>query len=165
MNIVQSTAKTLITKLLHQWQSRKYCKIYDNDHDNDSIFDSLYQHLRIFRRIKHLHVELHTDISYTNDKFLKWKATYGKEFKTCTMLCGRVSFCHFSSSESWLELQLNSMDYKFDRWKMWLSSFMTEASKRHYLVKQMVVWFLTLETVTFINMKRQGRFSMEKADI
>ena len=57
------------------------------------------------------------------------------------------------------------MDYKFDRWKMWLSSFMTEASKRYYLVKQMVVWFLTLETVTFINMKRQGRFSMEKADI
>ena len=53
----------------------------------------------MFFQIKHLHI----DISNTHDEYLKWKATYDREFKTYVMLYYKVLFCHFFPNESWPE--------------------------------------------------------------
>ena len=44
---------------------------------------------------------------------------------------------------------------------MWLIA----ASARHFLLKQMLAQFPTLKTVTIIDAKRQGRFSMVEDEI
>ena len=153
VNIVKSTINYLITKI---------CS------NNDPVAISLCQHLRIFPRIKHLHLELRTDgVEDIMPEFLKWRATYGSKLKTCTMLYawGLCQLAANETSSAGTMRQPPISEYHFRSPMKWLKLCMAAALERHRLVKHVVAQFPTLETVTITDSKRRGRFYMAEGDV
>ena len=98
-------------------------------------------------------------------EFLKWKATYGSELKTCTVLCAQ-GLCQLATNETSHAGTMRQPLLLADEFKSpTLKSCMTAASERHRLVKQVVALFPTLKMVTITDSNRQGRFYMAEGDV
>ncbi|XP_057723358.1 F-box protein At5g46170-like [Arachis stenosperma] len=176
VNLVKSVVSYLIAKFRRR----------NNRHSNrggegdNSVPDSLCQCapklLKPFRRITHLHFELHTIGGTVDKEFLKWKAIYGSELKTCGVLCA-TSFRRSNDGESVPLKEQQQEDEtvphpppsvpteEFKARIMWTISCLISASARHFLLKQMLAQFPTLKTATISDARRQGKLSMGEDEI
>ncbi|MED6208237.1 hypothetical protein PIB30_043208 [Stylosanthes scabra] len=173
--------KSVVSYLIAKFRRRNNRHNNRAGEDDYSVPDSLCQCapklLKPFRRIAHLHFELHTLGGAVDKEFLKWKAIYGSELKTCVVLCA-TSFRRFNVGESVPSEEEQPEDEtvppppppsvpteEFKSRIMWTISCLISASARHFLLKQMLAEFPTLKTVTMSDARRQGRLSMAEDEI
>lgn len=133
--------------------------------------------LKELRGIKFVHMELpccgdEIGSNHGGGPLLKWKAEFGAELKSCVVL-GASSFRRKSivqsdseakeTEEEHVESESESEmgDEELKLRIVWTISSLIAASMRHYLVKQMVADFPTLQSVLITDSTKQGRLSME----
>ena len=142
--------------------------------------------LHSFNHIKTLRLDLNTS-SFSpksnpgdgspDHPFLKWKASFGGEFKTCVVLCA-TSFRRAESSSSSSPNTDDSTEQpeasssqplmpneELKSRIMWMISCLIAASARHFLLKQTVLQFPMLKRVDITDSNKQGKFSMDEEDI
>lgn len=146
-------------------------------------FDSSYYQangvLKNFKEMKSLHLELpsHGDElgSGSGASFLKWKAGFGSNLKTCIIL-GATSFQtsnKFSSSSFCLQqkehesMEETLTDDELKLRVIWTISCLIAASTRHYLFKQILANhpIPMLQKVLISDANKQGKFFMAKEEI
>ncbi|KAE8674941.1 RNA-binding KH domain-containing protein [Hibiscus syriacus] len=130
--------------------------------------------LKIFKEMKSLHLELpgyHGELDGPSNgaSFLRWKAGFGTNLKTCVIV-GATSFQKSSEKEereeSMDEAELN--DGKLKSRVIWTISFLIAASTRHCLLKRIMADnpnIPLLERVVISDANRQGVFSLGKEEL
>ncbi|XVF47302.1 hypothetical protein PTKIN_Ptkin03bG0099000 [Pterospermum kingtungense] len=135
--------------------------------------------LKNFKEMKSLHIELpssHGDdelgSSSSGASFLKWKAEFGSNLKTC-IIVGATSF-ERSNNKSSVCLQQKELQEETiltdDELKLrviWTISCLIAASTRHYLVKKILADhpIPMLQKLVISDANKQGKFNMVKEDI
>ncbi|XWS73614.1 hypothetical protein CRYUN_Cryun02cG0143700 [Craigia yunnanensis] len=146
-------------------------------------FDSSYYQpngvLKNFKEMKSLHLELpsHGDElgSGTGASFLKWKAEFGSNLKTCIILgatsiqrsnkFSSSSFCLQQKEQECIEETLTDDELKLR--VIWTISCLIAASTRHYLFKKILADhpIPLLQRVLISDANKQGKFYMVKEEI
>ncbi|XP_022730557.1 F-box protein At1g30200-like [Durio zibethinus] len=136
--------------------------------------------LKNFKETKSLHLELpsHGDELGSGSggaSFLKWKAEFGSNLKTCIILgatsCqtsnkfSSSSFCLRQKQEECMEETLTDDELKLR--VIWTISCLIAASTRHYLFKQILADhpIPKLQRVLISDAKKQGKFYVGKDEL
>lgn len=129
--------------------------------------------LRNFREVKSMHVELQLPLcgggigSDDGDCFIKWRAEFGRELKSCIIL-GATCFHRRnpiweSSDEGGGEEEEEEQFLTDDQLKLriiWTISCLISASARHHFVKQNVSDYPRLQNVVISDCNNQGKLWM-----
>ncbi|XVE59945.1 hypothetical protein DITRI_Ditri05aG0087200 [Diplodiscus trichospermus] len=177
MNTLRFLVHNLFLKPL-----RCFHQIMDPKSATSSFDTSYYQPnavLKNFKQIKSLHLELPSPEdelgSSSGASFLKWKAEFGSNLKTCIIL-GATSFQrsnNFSSSSFCLQeqeqecLEETLTDDELKLRVVWTISCLIAASTRHHLFKKILADhpIPMLQRVLISDANKQGKFYMAKEKI
>lgn len=131
--------------------------------------------LKNFKEMKSLHLQLpshgdHELGSSSGASFLKWKAEFGTNLKSCIIVGATSfetsSFC-LQQKQQELEENITLSDNELKLRIIWTISCLIAASTRHYLLKQILAEhpIPMLEKVVISDANKQGKFCMGKEEI
>ncbi|XP_075636001.1 F-box protein At4g18380-like [Castanea sativa] len=172
-------ARKLIIKPMQVLHHIMTCTHAANSNSDHFLYYSPNEVLKNFNGLKSLHLELPSlgsEIEFNGgSSLLKWKAEFGEELKSCTILSSKC-FCRenlSSSSYTYVnereeeeeELQSFLAEDELKSRIVWTISCLVSASVRHHLLKQIVPNFPTLQRLVITDAGKRGKLCMGKEQL
>jgi hypothetical protein len=167
IKVLKVLVDKLITKpiqFLHHIVSSKPAAI--NSNSSHFLYHSPTEVLKNFKEIKTLRLELPSldcemGLDGCDHSFLKWKAEFGVELKSCIIL-GATSFQRQEREvhEEEVLRQPFLTEEELQPRIIWTISCLVSASMRHYLLKKIVGKLPMLQSVVITDASKQGKLCM-----